>query len=551
MTGRTLMKRSKINRSKANQENGIALFSALMILLLLSALAAGLVLMTNTETAVNTNYRLGRTLDYGARAGIEEVRDRLAAANAATLISPTCTPASACLAANPVVPSSINSGILYVLGGSTPASVTPWTAGTIYTDDELCHDGYGLAAVQTSDVRCTALPTGTGWHASTTSNAPWAGTAAALPYVWTRVSWKLNGSVQSYPVSIASCPAAGAAGCSTPVCFNGTQEVLLPAADTACSQMAPGATPVYLLTSLAINTNTGARKMMQAEVALPPPVPSSGSGFFATSPACGALTMSGGTTTDGYTTAGGGTYRTTQSNTGGGIGSNGNVTLSGNNTQVGGSIYVPNTTLGACPDGVTESGGAGMLSNPANKVVATPVVTVPTPPAPNPLPPTTNYSGSQNLVPGNYGNINGNGTWTLAPGVYNINSLQISGGGQITISPPGAVVINLAGVGTTQPLAFSGNASIDNTSGIAANFQINYAGTSNLAISGGTNCYVVLNAPNAPIAISGGSDYFGSMVGSTITDSGGTALHFDTSLLATTSSSATNYTEIGLREVAY
>jgi type II secretory pathway component PulK len=83
--------------SKTKRQNGIALVSALLILLLLSALAAGLVLMTNTETAVNANYRGERTLDFGARAGIEEVRDRLTAANAATLFSPTCIPASSCL----------------------------------------------------------------------------------------------------------------------------------------------------------------------------------------------------------------------------------------------------------------------------------------------------------------------------------------------------------------------------------------------------------------------------------------------------------------------
>ena len=536
---------------KIRQQNGIALVSALLILLLLSALAAGLVLMTNTDTAVNSNYRGERILDFGARAGIEEVRDRLVASNAATLLSPTCAPSSACLSAAPVVPSSSNQGILYVLGGPTPATVTPWTAGNIYTDDELCHDGYGLVATQSSDVRCSAVPAGTGWYASTNSNTPWAGTAAALPYKWVRAAWKLNGSVQNYPVDSATCPAAGAAGCSTPVCWNGTQEVLLPAADTACSQMSPLASPVYLLTSLAVNTLSAARKMVQAEVALPPPVQSVPGGFFATSTACGALTMSGGATTDSYSSASGGTYKTTHTTTGGSVGTNGNVNLSGNKTQVGGSIYAPNTAIGACPNGVSESGGAGMVSNAANKVVATGPVTVPTPPAPNPPPPTTSYSGSQNLVPGNYGNINGNGTWTLAPGVYNINSLQINGGGSVTISPPGAVVINIAGQGTTQPLVFSGGATIANPTGLASNFQINYGGTNPMVLSGGTNCLAVVNAPNSPVTITGNSDFYGSIVGSTLTDTGGAALHFDTALSNNTNPPSTNYSEIALREVAY
>lgn len=534
--------------SKTNRQKGIALFSALMILLLLSAIAASLVMMGNTETSVNANYRAERTLDFAARAGIEEVRDRLMPSNAATLISPTCAPTSACLAANPVVPSTINKGILYVLGGPTPAAVTPWTAGTIYTDDELCHDGYGIVAVQSSDVRCTAVPAGGGWYASTTSNTPWNGTPAALSYEWVRVSWKLNGSVQNYPVDTASCPAAGSAGCTTPVCFNGAQEVLLPAADTACGQMSPIATPVYLLTSLAVNPISGTRKIVQAEAALPPPVQDQQAGFFATSPACGAFTLSGGATTDGYSSAGGG-YAKTKSNNTGGIGANGNVSLSGNKTKVGGNIYVPVAVVGACPDGVSESGGAGV--DAGDSVVAQGAQTVPPPPLPNPLPPTTAYTAPSSMVPGNYGNVTMHGTIALAPGVYNFNSLQANGGAMVEISPAGAVVINIAGQGTTQPLVFSGGSQIDNTSGVAANFQINYAGTQNLVVSGGSNSFGVINAPNAPLQFTGGSDFYGSATGATITDTGGTNLHFDTSLLSNTNSTATNYTELSLRGVAY
>jgi type II secretory pathway component PulK len=68
------------------RQDGIALISALLILVLVSAIAIGLVLTANTETAVNTNYRQERALDFAARAGIEEVRDRMAPASAHTLI---------------------------------------------------------------------------------------------------------------------------------------------------------------------------------------------------------------------------------------------------------------------------------------------------------------------------------------------------------------------------------------------------------------------------------------------------------------------------------
>src|SRR4029077_6366129 len=97
---------------------GIALVSALLILILLSAIAVGLVLTSNTETAVNTNYRQERALDFAARAGIEEVRDRLAAASAHTLMAPSCSPASACVAATAVVPSTSNKWDLVRAGWS-------------------------------------------------------------------------------------------------------------------------------------------------------------------------------------------------------------------------------------------------------------------------------------------------------------------------------------------------------------------------------------------------------------------------------------------------
>ena len=37
-------------------------------------------------------------------------------------------------------------------------------------------------------------------------------------------------------------------------------------------------------------------------------------------------------------------------------------------------------------------------------------------------------------------------------------------------------------------------------------------------------------APNAPINVSGGSHFYGAMVGSTVNSSGGTAIHYDTNL---------------------
>ena len=65
----------KTERWKSNPERGVALLFALFTLLLLSAIAASLVFMTNTDTSVTTNYRSERVSSFAAKAGMEEVRD--------------------------------------------------------------------------------------------------------------------------------------------------------------------------------------------------------------------------------------------------------------------------------------------------------------------------------------------------------------------------------------------------------------------------------------------------------------------------------------------
>jgi len=267
-------------------QRGVALIMALMLLLLLTALAAALVFVANLETSVNANYRREQVLYFAAKAGIEEARDRLMATNPNTLVVtgtvPTCTPAANhdCLPATPVVPSTANGGVFYIRGGATPTAVAPWTSGTAYTDDELCHDQYALPGqtAEPADVRCINEPTGTTWYKSTTSTIPWspavgATNAAALPYQWVRISLKLNGSVDNNSntrrVSIA-----GAA--TTPVCWDGSREILLsgvaiPASGAAdCTKMVtlavpgPAASPVYLVTSLAVDPTSNARRFSVA-----------------------------------------------------------------------------------------------------------------------------------------------------------------------------------------------------------------------------------------------------------------------------------------------
>src|SRR5512138_957565 len=157
-----------------NTERGIALFMSLIILLLLSALAITLVFMSNTDSAVNTNYKNGQVLYFGAKGGLEEARTRLPqSAGANSIIAPACTGgAAACLPAVPAIPNGASTQVLYILGGANAAAVQPWNNNptNIYKDDELCHSGYPIPGLtlKSNDVHCGDLPAGN-WYAVSNS----------------------------------------------------------------------------------------------------------------------------------------------------------------------------------------------------------------------------------------------------------------------------------------------------------------------------------------------------------------------------------------------
>lgn len=207
------MKRYK--RHSQDPEAGVALATALLAIMLLSAIGAGLVFMTNIETLVNYNYRSEHVAYFAAKAGMEEARDRMMVTNSNSINGNL-----------PVSAPSTAGGVLYILNeGNAPGTVRPWTAGNAYVDDELCHDGYALSGLTSAspDVRCTTVPTGSSWYQTVNSTLPWNGTSAALPFKWVRIALKLNGSIQNFPVN-------SSAATTALVCWNGATEVVLTAA---------------------------------------------------------------------------------------------------------------------------------------------------------------------------------------------------------------------------------------------------------------------------------------------------------------------------------
>jgi len=565
---------------KNKRERGVAMVFAIFTLLLISAIAATLVFMTNTETSVNSNYRSERVSSFGAKSGMEEIRDRMALppANANSLVN--LLPGLVAGAPGPgVFPPAANS-VLYVLNeGAAAGTVQPWTAGNAYMDDELCHDFAGVQAGQqpASDVRCSTPPTGAVLVAGETTAAPitstypWAGTKAALTYKWVRVTLKQSGSNQNYPVNAAS-PA-------TQVCWNGSNEILVNAVDLICQDntdpafplavppVIKSATPVYMVTALAVSSTGTTRRMVQAEVAQAPAQPFN-YGLYATSTACPALNFHGGgnsnPATDSYNSQNGAYGGQNQFNTGGSVGAIGGVSLSGH-SQIGGNVGVQSLPGAAqqvpCAGGDYVTTGQAGIYNPngngnnnpnPNQIVqlAQPPPYFPTPPDPSPMPTANSPQPGNPAVPGTYGAISVNGPLTLAPGVYNIYSLSVGGGsGSITINPPGTVVLNFPSTNTGTVISISGQGII-NPSQVPNNFQINYGGTGTISITGKGSQHAVVDAPNSTLSVAGNGDFYGRLIGGTIDYGGNGKFHYDTATVLRPQNNS-NFQLISYREITY
>ncbi len=315
-----------------------------------------------------------------------------------------------------------------------------------------------------------------------------------------------------------------------------------------------------------------------------------GYGTFATSTNCGSVGFTGAVVTGSYNsttaTVSGGNVVT--QNYGGDIGSNGSVNLTGAVT-INGTVSTPGTGVGTgCTNsfvGSTETGCAtGATGCVAGGVVSmSQLANYPAPTMPSvtdsnvsnvsivsgmgstcaSLGIASGCSGSGNnftLAPGTYGNISLTGATTLTlspPGTFNIQSLTDTGSGTITIANTAAstvnvfgnlnltgsmslaltgsspVTMNLMATGSGNTMAITGDGIINASStGVPtpANLTINYAGTSGMSIVGSSKSAAVVDAPKAPITIVGSSAFYGSLIGSTITDVGGAAIYYDRSL---------------------
>src|SRR5207244_1976496 len=118
----TTMIKLNTNRRRRS-ERGFALFIAIFTLLLITAIAASMLMLTNTDTNISTNFRDEQTAFFAAKAGLEEVRDRLRIGAANSLNA--SLPGAADPSTAPPIPGQ-SGGVLYVTNSLNGETVAPW-----------------------------------------------------------------------------------------------------------------------------------------------------------------------------------------------------------------------------------------------------------------------------------------------------------------------------------------------------------------------------------------------------------------------------------------
>ncbi len=489
-----------------NDERGVSLVIALLTMVIISLLAAGIMFVSRTETATTANYKQLAQARYAAEAGLQRTINWLAN----NYTGPTdFTPYNTSTVPVKCVSGCTINGSAIVLSGVSGVSSN-------YPDSTVA-SAYNTAL---SNQTLTGLPSASySTSAKLISMTPGSG-----------VSW-LGG---------------GGAGQTWQITSQGTVAGIRTATVQVVATFERGSSPIFTYA------------------------------VFGTSSTCDSVTFGGGGGTDSFDSSAG-TYAATEQLTGGNIGSNGNIGLGGGGGTaplikvIGGTLATPKSGTGNCVVGSPNalSIGSGWTTGALNQLSAP--VTYSTPSAPNPNPPTgvqnirnncatisgcscypsggyacTN-SGPYQLAPGTYADLllGGGKAVHVVAGTYNINSFALNGS---IIVDSGPVIFNIAAngisAGTCCALNFSGG-SIANPTNSPANFQIVYAGTAQISLTGGSGAYGVVYAPNSPVSIGGGGDWYGAIIGSTVNNGGGSSIHYDRGLSNQLQAGAGGFRSIG------
>jgi hypothetical protein len=388
-----------------------------------------------------------------------------------------------------------------------------------------------------------AAPTGAGLAAFTTTVSP---VTCASGCTGTVVLSSVPAVTGNYPDGSVQTAFSGAssgtlAGGTNPVGYGATATLISMRQMTPYGMTLPAAVPTWQIVGIGVIGGARPAQVDVAAVLERQTQPVFSYAAFATDNGCGALSWSGGGSTDSYDSSAplvGGVPVTDPS--GGNVGTNGNLDENGGVTVINGSLSTPRTGIGGCASGaVTALTLSGSPAPTAGLTELAQTVNYPPPDPPNPPPTgdfTVNNSTTVSKVPGSYGNIVIKGELRLTAGIYNINSLSMNAGAVLRIMS-GPVILNVAGYNTAgdPSSGYLGDA-MDMTGGSMSTngnydpslFQILYAGTGNIKMAGGSDTVCTLYAPNATVMNnSAGANWYGAVVARRVTDSGHATIHYD------------------------
>src|SRR6201987_6039079 len=243
-------------QKKEHSERGVALIAVMLTLLLVTAIAAGIIILANTETNTSSNFKDEQRAYFAAKAGIEEARDRLVTGTVGYTLATLPTS----------LPGSGSTGVLYITNPLGSETVQPWcgssspvsTSCAKYADDELCNETLSGTAVTCTTDATTGKKFASGSYYLKTVNAsntlkPSSG--PVLDWKWARITLKQNnGFGANYAVN-------GSNSTASRIYWNGNNECVQTVSNAAtCKQS------VYVITALAV-TPSGSRRMVQMEAA--------------------------------------------------------------------------------------------------------------------------------------------------------------------------------------------------------------------------------------------------------------------------------------------
>jgi hypothetical protein len=198
---------------------------------------------------------------------------------------------------------------------------------------------------------------------------------------------------------------------------------------------------------------------------------------------------------------------------------------------VGGSVRAAQGAVtlqsGAVVTGDVTAGGAisnkGTINGTATPNTPTPTIDPPDVAPCSPFSGTAGISGDfkYDAAKGDL-TVSGKKSVTLADGTYCFHNLSLSGGSELHVNGPVKIFL-------TGKLEASGGSGFVNPTSVPANLQFStsFDGKDGVKLSGGSQAYLSVYAPQTDVTLSGGSPVFGALLGKTLELSGNAVVHYD------------------------